>query len=257
LDDRAQAELLFTSAVTAVEVGDDDSALAAVDGLERLEGRIDDPYLESAAQLAVSWILPIVDDFGGALQAASAALDGFRQQNDPFMAFAALTVGMLQMTLDRHADAHAHLTEVKELGSQFDNNWLESSARAQLASLAVRAGRLDEARALLVESVDESEDTELSTLNVTFSLVASAQLALAEGDAHRAAMALGAADGLRRPAGLRAWPSTRRREAELVTRVKQEINADDYTEVFAAGSELSHRQAVALVRGDGSRDGSR
>ena len=58
LDDRARAELLFTSAVTAVEVGDDDSALAAVDGLRRLEGRIDDPYLESAAQLAISWILP-------------------------------------------------------------------------------------------------------------------------------------------------------------------------------------------------------
>ena len=68
LEDRAQAELLFTSAVTAVEVGDDDSALAAVEGLRRLQGRIDDPYLESAAQLAVSWILPIVDDFDGALR---------------------------------------------------------------------------------------------------------------------------------------------------------------------------------------------
>jgi hypothetical protein len=45
----------------------------------------------------------------------------------------------------------------------------------------------------------------------------------------------------------------RPREAELVTRVKQEIDADDYTEVFAAGSELSHRQAIALVRGDSSR----
>ena len=108
-----------------------------------------------------------------------------------------------------------HLTEVNELGGQFGNNWLESAARTQLASLAVRAGHLDEARALLVESVDASEDTELSTLTVTFSLVAYAQLALAEGDARRAAMALGAADGLRQRAGLRAWPLTRRGEAEL------------------------------------------
>jgi hypothetical protein len=161
------------------------------------------------------------------------------------------------MTLGRRADAHAHLTEVNELGGQFDNNWLESSAQSQLASLAVRAGRLDEARALLVESVDESEDTELSTLNVTFSLVASAQLALAEGDARRAAMALGAADGLRRRAGLRAWPSTRRGEAELVTRVAEEIDDHDFREAFAAGSELSHRQAVALVRSGSSRGGGR
>jgi predicted ATPase len=257
LDDRAQAELLFTSAVTAVEVGDDDRALAAVDGLKRLEGRIDDPYLESAAQLAVSWILPIVDDFDGALRAASTALDGFRQQNEPFMAFAALTVGMLEMTLGRYDAAHAHLTEVNELGGQFDNNWLESSARTQLASLAVRAGRLDEAQALLVESVDASDDTELSTLTLTFSLVASAQLALAEGDARRAAMALGAADGLRRRAGLRAWPSTRRGEAELVTRVAQEIDPRDFGDALAAGSELSHREAIARVRGDSSHAGAR
>jgi predicted ATPase len=250
LDDRAQAELLFTSAITAVEVGDDDSALATVDGLQGLEGRIDDPYLESAAQLAVSWILPIVDDLDGALQAASTALDGFRRQNEPIVAFAALTVGMVGMRLGRDEAARANLTEVDELGGQFDNSWLESSARSQLASLAVRAGRLDEARALVVGSVEEGKDTELTTLTVTFSLVAFAQLALAEGDARRAAMALGAADGLRRRAGLRAWPAARRDEAELATRVAQAIEGDEYTEVFAAGSELNHRQAVALVRGD-------
>ncbi len=121
---------------------------AAVEGLQRLEGRIDDPYLEAAAQLALSWILPIDDDFDGALRAASTALDGFRQQNEPFMAFAALTVGMVEMALGRDEDARTHLTEVNELGGQFDNNWLESTARTQLASIAVRAGHLDEARAL-------------------------------------------------------------------------------------------------------------
>jgi tetratricopeptide (TPR) repeat protein len=255
LDDRSLAELRFTSAVTAVEVGDDDSALAAVEGLQRLEGRIDDPYLESAAQLAVSWILPIVDDFDGALHAASTALDGFRQQNEPFMAFAALTVGMVEMALGRFEAARAHLTEVNELGGQFDNNWLESTARTQLALLAVRAGHLDEARALLMASVDASEETDLSTLTVTFSLVASARLALAEGDTPRAALALGAADGLRRQAGLRAWPSTRRDESELVTLVALEMDPQDYERAFAAGSELRHREAVALVRGEGPRDG--
>ena len=169
------------------------------------------------------------------------------------MAFAALTVGMTEMALGRDEAARAHLTEVNQLGGQFDNSWLESTARTQLASLAVTAGHLDEARALLMESVEASEETELSALVVTFSLVATAELALAEGDARRAAMALGATDGLRLRAGLRAWPSMRPREAELATRVKQEIDAHDYTEVFAAGSELSHRQAVALVRGDSAR----
>jgi predicted ATPase len=249
LDDRARAEVLFLSAVTAVEVGDDESALAAVDGLRRLEGRIDDPYLESAAQLAISWILPIVDDFVGALRTASTALDDFRRQNEPFMAFAALTVGMVEMALGRDEAARAHLTEVDELGGQFDNNWLTSTARTQLSRLAVTSGRWDEARALLVKSVDASADTEVSTLSLTFALVAAAQLALAEGDGRRAATALGAAEGLRRRAGLRAWPSTRRDEAELVTRVAQEIAAEEYDRAFAVGAELGHRDAVALVRG--------
>ena len=250
LEDRVQAELLLISAVTAVEVGDDDSAQSAVEAIQRLEGRIDDPYLESAAQLAVSWILPIGDDFDGALRAASTALDGFCEQNEPFMAWAALTVGLLEIALGRHNAARDHLTQANALGGQFANKWLEPVARTQLASLAAHAGQLEQARAQLVESVDASDDTELSTQNVTFSLVAYAQLALAEGDRRRAAMALGAVDGLRRGAGLRAWPSMRRGEAQLATQVAQEIDPDVFKDAFAAGSELNQREAVALVRGD-------
>jgi hypothetical protein len=250
LEERAQAELLLIGAVTAVEVGDDDSAQAAAVGIARLEGRIDDPYLKNAAKLAVSWILPISGDFDGALQAASTALDGFRQQNEPFRAWAALTVGLLEMMLGRHVVARRHLTEAMELGSQFGNNWLESGARTQLASLAVRAGQLNEAWAHLMESVDASEDTDLSTQTVTFALVAYAQLALAEGNLRQAAMALGAADGLRLRAGLRAWPSMRRGEAELATQVAQELDHDVFKDAFAAGSQLNQREAVALVHTD-------
>jgi hypothetical protein len=60
---------------------------------------------------------------------------------------------------------------------------------------------------------------------------------------------LGAAAGLRRRAGLRAWPSTRRAEAELVNRVAQEIDTGNYDDAFAAGAELGHREAVTFVRG--------
>ena len=42
----------------------------------------------------------------------------------------------------------------------------------------------------------------------------------------------------------------RRGEAELVTRVAQEIDPEAFEDAFAAGSELNHREAVALVRGD-------
>ena len=249
LEDRAHAELLLISAVTAVEVGDDDAAQAAVEGIEQLEGRIDDPYLESAAQLAVSWTLPIGDDFDGALRAASTALDGFRRQGAPFMGWAAFTVGLLEMMLGRHDAAREYLTEADELGGRLGNRWLESAARTQLASLAVRTGRLETARAHLLESVDAREGTELTAQTAAFALVAAAQLALAEGDARRAATALGAADGLRQRVGVRAWPSMRRGEEELAARVAQEAEPGVFEDAFAAGSALSQREAVAFVRG--------
>src|SRR5262249_6662468 len=60
---QAGAELLWTAAVTAEEVGDDEAALAATRRLAPLLERIDDPYLRAVSQLAIAWALPIADDF--------------------------------------------------------------------------------------------------------------------------------------------------------------------------------------------------
>ena len=248
LDERAQAELLLLSAVTAAEVGDDDGALAATDGMKRLEGHIADPSLESAARLAVSWTRPIVDDFAGALEAAQLALDGFHRQNQPFTAWAALTVGLLELRLGHYEAARAHLAEASDRGGRFGNRWLGSVARSLLASLSMRTDHIDEARELLMESV-AGEDSAIGMQTVTFCLIASAELALAAGDSRQAALALGAADGLRQRAGLRAWPSRRRSEAELVARVAERLGPEDFKKAFAAGSKLNRRDAVALVRG--------
>ena len=250
LADAGQAELLFNAAVTAVEVGDDDSALAAVEAIRHWDGQIEDPTLESALQLAVSWTLPILDDFDGALQAATTALAGLRRSNDPLGSFALLTVGMLEMALGHDDSARAHLSEVDELGSQFGNNWLESSARTWLAVLAVRSGRLADADALLAESVRAIRESQPITLTVTFALAAYAQLALARGDPSRAATALGAADGLRARAGLRVWPIARRTERDLATSVAQAMDAGAHGLALEAGAELHMRDALALISGD-------
>jgi hypothetical protein len=71
---------------------------------------------------------------------------------------------------------------------------------------------------------------------------------LVEGDLERAALLAGAADGLRRRVGLRAWPLQRQGEAELVAQIRQALGADRFEEVFAAGVRLNRREAVATVR---------
>jgi len=83
---------------------------------------------------------------------------------------------------------------------------------------------------------------------VTLCLSAYAQLALAEGDPDRAALLEGAAEGLRRRVGPPAWPHLRRVEAKLVAQVRHRLAADRFDQAFSAGSSLTQREAVAIVR---------
>jgi hypothetical protein len=59
-------------------------------------------------------------------------------------------------------------------------------------------------------------------------------------------MAPVAAEGPRGRVGLWTWPMLRRGEAELGAQIRQAPGADRPEEVFAAGSQLSQRQAVAV-----------
>jgi hypothetical protein len=116
-----------------------------------------------------------------------------------------------------------------------------------LGALALVRGRLEDAQALLEEALELSLAAR-STQLVTLCLAGFAQLAFAEGDAERAALLAGAAEGLRRRVGLRAWPSHRRAEAQLVDQIRQALDADRFEEVFAAGTRLNRREVVAAVR---------
>jgi len=58
LSPRARAELTWTAAVTALEVGDDSTALAARQQLAALPDLTGDPFLHAVSQLAIAWATP-------------------------------------------------------------------------------------------------------------------------------------------------------------------------------------------------------
>ena len=116
-----------------------------------------------------------------------------------------------------------------------------------LGTLALAQGRPEEARALLDEALGLSLAAH-STRSVTLCLAAFARWALAAGDPEWAALLAGAAEGLRRRAGLQAWPILRQAEAELVAQVRQALGAGRFDQVFAAGARLTQREAVAAAR---------
>jgi predicted ATPase len=251
LDDEGRAEVWLTSATTASEVGDDDAAAIAARELEHLQGRIEDRYLQSAMQMALSWVLPVVDDLDGAKRAASMSLQGFREQDEPMMEVnVVFTLGLLEMAMGSFDAAHQHLSEVYDSRKQFGDHWLASVACALLGSLAVEAGRLDEARVLLDEALQRSLDMERSTRMATFCLVAYAELTLATGEPQQSALALGAVDGLRARTGLRPWPLVRPGETRLLAGVREALPPQQFQDAFAAGFHLSRQDAVAIMRGN-------
>jgi ATP/maltotriose-dependent transcriptional regulator MalT len=241
--------LLWTTVVTALEVvGDDAAALAASQRLAALLERIYDPYLHAVCQLAMAGISAVVGDFDGALRGELVSLEELRGQDEPYWTtVAVLTAGLVETAMGRHDDALGHLHEARVLAERFDHAGLSAWAQVQLGILALVRGRPEEARALLDEGLELSLATH-STRNVTLCLTAFAQLALVEGDGERAALLAGAAEGLRRRVGLRAWPLQRQGEAQMVAQIRQALDADRFDQVFAAGARLNRREVVAAVR---------
>jgi predicted ATPase len=248
LDPQARAELAWTAAVLAGDIGDDAAALAARQRLAPLLPGIGDPFLHAVARLAMAWTLPVAGDYGGTLREAAVSLEELRGQDEPvFTAMAAFTVGSVEMALGRYDDALPHLREARDLAERVGGYWLAAGARVQLGILDVVRGSLDEARPLLEKALDLSLAAR-STPFVTLCLAGYAWLTFADGDPDRAALLEGAAEGLRRRVGLSAWPHLRKVEADLVAQVRQKLGAARFDRAFSVGSGLAQQQAVAIVR---------
>jgi hypothetical protein len=82
---------------------------------------------------------------------------------------------------------------------------------------------------------------------MTLCTIAFARLAFAEGDPDRAALLAGAADGLRRRLGLRAWPMLRQGETELISQIRQAAGPDQFSKMTEAGSRLSRQESVDAI----------
>jgi len=248
LNPRAEAELLWTAAMIATDVGDDAVALTVRQRLESLQDTIDDAFLHALCQLALAGVSAIVGDIDTALRQALISRDQLQHQHEPFWrAVAVLEAGYFEMAIGRYDAAVGHLREVRDLARQLENTWLAAWSQVQLGTLAVLRNQLDDARTLLDEGLELTLATH-STRTVTLYLVAVARLASEEGDPERAALLMGAADGLGRRVGLRTWPTLRGGGAELAAQIGQALGPDRFDQLFAAGARLDQRDAIASAR---------
>ena len=245
LGPQARAELMWTAAVTANEVGDDAAALAARRNLEPLLDAIEDPFLRAVGLLALAWTSPITGDFDGARREASASLAQLRGQDEPFWtAQASADLGAVEMATGRYDDALSHLGEMHDLAERFGYPWLAAWSQVLMGTIAVAQGRLDQARDQLDEALEQGRSA-----NVTSPVAPG----LTRWPGWRWPTAT--------PAGRRCWrrrPRPARRpgcrygrcsggKAELMARSARRWGPAPSTK-YAVGARLSAWQAVAAAR---------
>jgi predicted ATPase len=250
LDAHAQAELLWTAAVTALEVVGEDHATPTTS--KRLESLLpdisDDAYLQAVSQVAMAGIATVGGDIEAALRRWLACMEGLQDRDEPYWTtVATVTCGLLETALGNHEAALAHLGDARALAARFDHAGLSAWSQVQLGILALVRGQPEEARVMLDDGLELSLAAH-STRNLTLCLTALAQLAFAQGDGTRAALLAGAADGLRQRLGLRAWPLQRQGEAQIVEQMRQALGAERFDQDFAAGARLNRKQAIATAR---------
>ena len=209
------------------------------------------PTCTPCAQLAVALDLAIVGDLEGALQEAAASLDQLRSQDEPLWTTAALLSASAPWR--RRRAATTMRLQPPERGPRPGRAIRQRPAHHRLPGAARHPGRHARDRPGTPGSLlDRALDLSLaihSTRNLALCLAAYAQLAFDGGDAGRAALLPGAAEGLRQRAGLRAWPAAAAGARPAASQVRETLGADRFDQEFAAGARLSQRAAAAAAHG--------
>jgi hypothetical protein len=214
-DPHAQAGLDWVAALHACEFGADAAAVAARERLASRFGGFDDDYLEAISHLALAWIATRLDNLHSARREASQSVELLRRQAEPFWtAVGATSLGAIEIDLRERETVLRQVVEGRDASEQLRVGWL---IVGQFAAFAVVEGRLEDARALLDEGLGLGLER-VNTQGLSVLLTAIARLALAEGNPRESAIALGAADGLRRRARLHPYPILRRVESKLCRR---------------------------------------
>jgi ATP/maltotriose-dependent transcriptional regulator MalT len=250
LDSLQQAELLWSAAIVITDVGDDTAAPPARQRLTLASAAIEDtdPYLHALSELAIAGLSAIEGDVDRALDAARTSTDQLLTTDEPFWtALGMLQVGFLEIIVGRLDDALDHLLEVRRRAAQFDTTWLSAWTGAALGNLAILQARPDDAADLLDEALRWSV-TAHTPRTITLCVAAYSRLALALGEPELAALLAGAADGLRRRAGLRPWPSLRQGEMELLGTIRRALDPNRFDEAFATGAGLRIKEAVYEIQ---------
>jgi predicted ATPase len=249
LDTLGRAETLWAFAITAMELGHDELVLSAAEEAGPLIAALDEPYLRASAALVRAMILPLTGDMAGALAVGQEALALLREADEPFLLGLALTaVGSFHMVVGDLDEARRLQREAVAFAEQLGDERLWAQAKNQAGLVELLSGDLEQTRDLLDAGAAvflDHEDTE----GLCLSLFGYGWLAVTEGDARRAALALGAAQAEGDRCGLKMWPTLRELYDGLLEGTRQQLGAEAFEEAFELGKVLPRVHAMEAARG--------
>ncbi len=244
-----QGHALWLAADGAFERGDYARALELVDRNIGLSDRIGDHQGLAWARWLRAVTLPALDiDTAEIRRELADALTQFRSLgNEMGQGSVHMVLGTLETTQGNTAEGIGHQRQVLALASRLDSEALVAQAQTQLGLTFLTAEQIAEARGALTAAVDIYRDISFQE-GLSYCLDALAGLAMHEGHAERAMIALGAAEATRERLGIRPWPMLKRLLDDS-TQAAGSVEDADLQAARAAGSQMEPIAAAVMALG--------
>jgi len=161
-------------------------------------------------------------------------------------------LGLMQLGIASYLRGDYVLTRQRwqrgiELGRELDNDWLVMALSSNLASMELTAGRPEEARALLLETITQLHD--MPDPAVSLPVLESTARWCADAAPTLAARLLAAAVGHREALGMPLLPYERKLVDAVATQLIAKLGAGPYRSAALEGAALSIEAALTLARG--------
>jgi tetratricopeptide (TPR) repeat protein len=211
-----------------------------------LATRLGDPSRLGWIQSAMA-VLEAPVDMAAAEHLLELAMENARRSGSPWA-----IAGMLQMRgyiagqIGREAEAQRFFREAQSRFLEIGDTRFATSSQSNYAHSLRRTGALDDAIAEYRQTIREWQRTG-NRGAVANQLECIAFIALAQGDASRAARLLGAAESLREAADAPMTSDERLEYDAAMDRLRGLLDPDAFTSTWAAGRRLTPDEAVAFA----------
>ena len=244
-DDRLRTRLLGLASRRASFRHDTAATLEYAREFAVLAERLDDALAMASATFA----LARAHEVGGDLERASAdyarSAELFHGRNDPSEAAALANVVGIELVRGNYATARERARDALELAKKAGYPDAIIGNTMHIGSSYVREGKTDEARPWVRQALEEMRALD-RVVFVPEELVTTAELALHEGRADRAATLIGAARHVSDAAGFVFEDEADERSYRLLEEAAQELGADAVADFLERGAALGWEEAVAL-----------